>query len=146
LAAKLIATGLRPADISRELFDTRPFGAVRLLGAVLGRARLEPDRAGGKGLVCAHATEADLAEHGQPAHVLESFIDVVRSTAEADVACLAKPIRPGEWAVSLRSKGAVDVAAVAVALGGGGHRLAAGFTGRGDVEAIFEAVRGQLDP
>lgn len=146
LAAELISAGLRPAEISRQLFDTRPFGAVRLLGEVLRRARLEPERASGYGLVCAHATADDMAEYDQPGHVLESFIDVVRSTAEADVACLAKPVRPGEWAVSLRSKGAVDVSVVAVALGGGGHRLAAGFTGYGDVEAIFDAVRGQLDP
>jgi phosphoesterase RecJ-like protein len=47
--------------------------------------------------------------------------------------------------VSLRSKGAVDVSAVAVALGGGGHRLAAGFTGHGRAEDVIGLVREQLD-
>jgi phosphoesterase RecJ-like protein len=50
-----------------------------------------------------------------------------------------------EWAVSLRSKGAVDVSKVAVALGGGGHRLAAGFTGHGTPGDVVVAVREQLD-
>jgi bifunctional oligoribonuclease and PAP phosphatase NrnA len=47
--------------------------------------------------------------------------------------------------VSMRSKGAVDVGAVAVALGGGGHRLAAGFTGHGNPGEVVVAVREQLD-
>ncbi len=45
----------------------------------------------------------------------------------------------------MRSKGAVDVSRVAVALGGGGHPFAAGFTGRGTVEQVVESIRGQLD-
>jgi phosphoesterase RecJ-like protein len=47
--------------------------------------------------------------------------------------------------VSLRSKGDTDVSAVAVALGGGGHRLAAGFTAHGDVADILADVRGKLE-
>ena len=56
-----------------------------------------------------------------------------------------KQTGPEEWAVSLRSKGAVDVSAVAVALGGGGHRLAAGFTGWGTPEEVVATVREQLE-
>jgi len=48
--------------------------------------------------------------------------------------------------VSLRSRGETDVAAVAVDLGGGGHRLAAGFTGYGEAGEVLAAVRGRLDP
>jgi len=47
--------------------------------------------------------------------------------------------------VSLRSKGAVDVSGVAVALGGGGHRLAAGFTGHGAPGEVVAQVRALLD-
>ena len=45
----------------------------------------------------------------------------------------------------MRSKGAVDVSRIAVALGGGGHTFAAGFTGRGSVEQVVDSIRGQLD-
>ena len=61
--------------------------------------------------------------------MLDALIDPVRCVAEVDVSVVVKEVGPSEWAVSLRSKGAVDVSAVAVVLGGGGHRLAAGFTG-----------------
>ncbi|HKT02329.1 MAG TPA: DHH family phosphoesterase [Rugosimonospora sp.] len=143
LAARLLATGIRPAEISRRLFDSRPFGAMKLYGDVLARATLEPESGSG-GLVWSYATLADLARHGQGAHVLEGLIDAVRVVEEADVACVLKQAGPREWGVSLRSKGAVDVAAVAVALGGGGHRLAAGFTGRGTLEDVIESVRAAL--
>jgi bifunctional oligoribonuclease and PAP phosphatase NrnA len=144
LAARLLETGIRPGEISRRIFDTRPFGAVRLYGEVLGRAELEPAAASGVGLVWTYATLADLGRHDQQPYVLEGLIDSVRCTAEADVACVVKQVRDGEWAVSLRSKGAVDVSRVAVALGGGGHRLAAGFTAHGTVEDVISAIRTRL--
>ncbi|XVV11485.1 DHH family phosphoesterase [Actinoplanes sp. CA-131856] len=145
LAARLIATGISPAEISRRIFDTRPFGAMKLSGEVLGRARLDVTAAGGRGLVWTYATTDDLERYDQKPYVLDSLIDPVRSVAEADVAVLVKQASDGEWAVSLRSKGAVDVSAVAVALGGGGHRLAAGFTGHGTPEEIVQQVKDLLD-
>src|SRR5689334_15805620 len=145
LAARLIATGLSPGDISRRTFDTRPFGAMKLAGEVLGRAALDPTAAGGHGMVWTYATLADLARYGQRPYVLDSLIDPVRSVAEADVAVLVKQAAENEWGVSLRSKGAVDVSKVAVALGGGGHRLAAGFTGRGTPGEVVAQVRALLE-
>lgn len=147
LAARLLRTGIRQDEISRRLFDTRPFGALGLLADALSRADLLPTAAAGAGLVTSYATLDDLARHGQRPEVLESLIDVVRTAAEAEVACVAKQIGPQEWAVSLRSRGTVDVSRVAVGLGGGGHRFAAGFTGHGPVEQVFAAVRERLaDP
>jgi phosphoesterase RecJ-like protein len=77
--------------------------------------------------------------------VLDALIDPVRCVAEVDVSVVVKQLAEGEWAVSLRSKGAVDVGAVAVALGGGGHRLAAGFTGHGRPGDVVSAVRDKLE-
>ena len=44
----------------------------------------------------------------------------------------------------MRSKGRVDVSRVALALGGGGHRFAAGFTGHGNPGEVLRAVREEL--
>jgi phosphoesterase RecJ-like protein len=145
MAARLLATGIRPGDISRRIFDTRPFGAIKLFGEVLGRAALDPTAAGGHGMVWTYATLEDLDRHQQRPYVMDALIDPVRTVAEADVSVVVKQTGEREWAVSLRSKGAVDVGAVAVALGGGGHRLAAGFTGNGTPGDVVVAVREQLD-
>ncbi|SFO85637.1 phosphoesterase RecJ domain-containing protein [Geodermatophilus dictyosporus] len=142
LAARLLGTGIDHAAISRRLFDTAPFGWLRLLSAVTGRAALEPEVGGG--LVWTWSTTAEAAEHGLPGEQLEALVDVVRSTAEADVACVLKGQDDGTWSVSLRSRGATDVARVAMALGGGGHRAAAGFTSHEDRGTTMARIRGEL--
>jgi phosphoesterase RecJ-like protein len=144
MAARMLATGISPGDISRRTFDNRPFEAIKLFGEVLGRAQLDMAAAGGHGMVWTYATLDDLERHGQRPYVLDALIDPVRCVAEADVSIVVKQTAAGEWAVSLRSKGAVDVSRVAVALGGGGHRLAAGFTGFGEPADVVRTVREQL--
>ncbi|GAA0550636.1 bifunctional oligoribonuclease/PAP phosphatase NrnA [Paractinoplanes ferrugineus] len=145
LAARLIATGISPGDISRRIFDSKPFGAMKLTSEVLERATLDRAAAGGRGMVWTYATQDDLARHDQRPYVLDTLIDPVRSVAEADVAVVIKESPGGDWAVSLRSKGAVDVSRLAVSLGGGGHRLAAGFTGRGSPAEVAATVRSRLE-
>ena len=140
LAARLVETGINPGEVSQRIFDSRTFGAVKLYGEVLSRAVLEVE----KRLVWTTATLDDLKRHDQPVHVLEGLIDGIRSTVEADVACLLKQVAPEEWSVSLRGRGGVDVSRVAIALGGGGHRLAAGFTGLGSADEVLDRIRAEL--
>jgi phosphoesterase RecJ-like protein len=145
LAARLVQAGAEPAEVARRVLDSRPFAAIQLLTTVLARAELDQTAVTGKGLITSYATLADLDRHGQSTSVLESFIDILRTAEEADVACLVKPLAEGRWSVSLRSRGETDVSVVAVALGGGGHRLAAGFTGVGSVSEVLTSVRLKLD-
>ena len=128
LAARLLGTGIDPGEVAHELWDRAPFGYLGLLSAVLGRARLERAAAGGFGLVWTTVTRADRAAHGLPLEAAEPVIDVVRRTDEAEVAVVLKEADDGQWQVSARSKGAANVGRACVALGGGGHARAAGFT------------------
>jgi len=142
LAARLLATGIDHAAISQRLFDTAPFGWLGLLSVVTGRAVLEPGV--GAGLVWTWSSVAEAAEHGLPGEQLEALVDVIRATEEADVSCVLKGQDDGTWSVSMRSRGATDLSRVAVALGGGGHRAAAGYTSRLDREATIAALRVEL--
>ena len=142
LAARLLSTGIDHSDISRRLFDTAPFGWLGLLSVVTGRAVLEPDVAAG--LVWTWSSTAEAAEYGLAGEQLEALVDVVRSTEEADVACVLKGQDDGSWSVSLRSRGRTDVAKVATALGGGGHVLAAGYSSFVDREKTIAALREEL--
>jgi phosphoesterase RecJ-like protein len=141
MAARLLATGIEPDAVARELWDRAPFGYLGLLSAALGRARLEPAQAGGHGLVWTAVTRADRAAHGLPFDVAESVIDVLRRTDEADVAVVLKQSDDGLWQVSARSKGEVDVGSACTRLGGGGHRCAAGFTASGTAEEAMARLR-----
>ncbi len=144
MAARLLQAGVEPGMVAHELWDRSPFAFLRLLSAALGRARLEPDAAAGRGLVWTTVTRADRAEGGLPFDVAESVIDVVRRTDEADVAVVLKEDDDGRWQVSVRSKGTADVGRACVELGGGGHPLAAGFTGDGTAAEVIAALRRQL--
>src|SRR5882762_3999766 len=124
LAARLLELGVDNAAISRTLLDTHPFSWLPMLARVLSSARLVPDAAGGRGLVYAVVTHQEWA--GARPEEVESIVDIVRTTSQAEVAAVFKEIEPAHWSVSMRAKTAVDLAAVASSFGGGGHRLAAG--------------------
>ena len=146
LAGELLETGIAFDTIAREVFDAVPFGYLGVLGTALGRCQLEPEAAGGTGLVWTAVLAADRAEGQVPFDLVEPIIDVVRKASEAEVAMVVKEDDLGDLRVSLRSKGSADVSAVATRLGGGGHRYAAGFTATSrDLAEVVETVRIALD-
>jgi bifunctional oligoribonuclease and PAP phosphatase NrnA len=146
LAARLLAAGVRPDEVNRQLWSTAPFGYVAMLAAVLARARLDAAAAGGRGLVWTAVLQDDLRAAGLDIEAADGVMGTLRRTAEADVAVLVKEAADGTFRVSTRSRGATDVGAACGALGGGGHRLAAGFTSPVDPGATIEALRELLDP
>ncbi len=139
LAGRLLATGIDPGIVSRYLYDSAPFAYLPMLSAALGRARLEPDAAGGVGLVWTTVTRQDRGS--LPFDAAEPVIDVIRRTEEAEVAVVLKESDDGTWQVSTRSKSLVDVSAVCAALGGGGHARAAGFSASGGPDEAVAALR-----
>jgi phosphoesterase RecJ-like protein len=112
------------AALSQALYEDNGTAYLRLLGTALRRMRLDLDA----DLVWTYLTRADLDEAGVEPVETDDLIDVVRTAREADVTAVVKQQRDGRFKVSLRSRGGHDVASVAGRFGGGGHRLAAGYT------------------
>jgi bifunctional oligoribonuclease and PAP phosphatase NrnA len=144
LAARLLTTGINPADVSRPLYDTAPFAYLPMLASALNRTKLEPDACDGLGLVWTTVTRQDRG--ALPLDAAESVIDVIRRTEEAEVAVVLKEDNAGLWQVSIRSKSVTDVARAATALGGGGHARAAGFSAPGGPDETIAALRPLLVP
>jgi phosphoesterase RecJ-like protein len=139
LAARLVETGVDNAAISRTLMDSHPFAWLPMLSRVLGSAQLLPGAAGGRGLVYAVVDHQEWVS-SRPEEV-ESIVDIVRTTQQAEVAAVFKEVDPQQWSVSMRAKAAVDLAAVASVFGGGGHRLAAGYSTAGSIDDAVAALR-----
>lgn len=133
LAEELASFDIPIATISRQLFSENRFAYLQLASVALARAELDTELK----FVHTAVLMEDQRTYGVTYEEVEGLIEWVRSTAEAEVACVLKETGDG-FRVSLRSVDAVDVGAIAHALGGGGHRLAAGFTIR---EPLTEAVR-----
>jgi phosphoesterase RecJ-like protein len=141
LAARLVETGVDNATISRTLMDTHPFSWLPMLSRVLGSAQLVPDAAGGRGLVYAVVPYEEWT-NARPEEV-ESIVDIVRTAQQAEVAVVFKEIEPQHWSVSMRAKD-YDLASVATRFGGGGHRLAAGYSTSGTAADVVRQLRTAL--
>jgi len=135
-AAELRELGVDHELVAEKIFESLSFSCLHVLGVVMSRAVLED------GVVWSWMTSSDLGE--LPIEETEHFIEELKVVKEAGVAALLKQQTPGEWRVSLRSRGGVDVSAVAQSFGGGGHARAAGFTGKGDLEALRKALIGRI--
>jgi len=139
MATELSRFGLPIADMSRQLFEEHRFAYLQLAAAALQRAELDTQRH----FVATWVTAHDLQRFGVELDEVEGLIDLVRRTAEADVSCVLKEADDGTR-VSLRSISDVDVAAIAISFGGGGHRAAAGFTSPLPIPEVLEQIRAAL--
>ncbi len=134
VAAELRRHQFDHARMAQTLFEDNSFAYLRFMAIALQRLKLvEP-----VSLVWTYVTQADIRQAGVEMGDTDDLIDVVRTAREADVACVVKQQKDGRLKVSLRSKGNTDVGAAAGRFGGGGHRLAAGYTSAGGLE---ETVR-----
>lgn len=141
-AIRLLEAGVDPESTARSLMDTHPFDWLRMLSQVLAEAQLEREAARGLGFV--HAAVRQAHSDGLGPEQLDSVIDVIRTAGEAEVAAVFKEVAQDRWSVSLRSKSRLDVGKAAVACGGGGHRLASGFTVEGPLEGALADLRRAL--
>lgn len=136
LAAELLAAGVRQYEVTKAVFETNDIRYLRLLSGVLGRISQVPEAS----LVWTSVTLQDLKAHGIGMDATEGLIDLVRTDGASDVAAVLKEQPEGGFKVSLRSKGATNVAEIAGRFGGGGHALAAGFTSERDSAATVDAI------
>jgi bifunctional oligoribonuclease and PAP phosphatase NrnA len=139
LAEELASFGVPVARLCRELFDEHRFNYLQMAAKALSRAELDTKL----GLIATTISESDMREFGVDYDEAEGLIDWVRTAAEAEVACVLKEC-DGTMRVSLRSVHTVDVGVVAAALGGGGHRLAAGFSTTMSATETLAAVKREL--
>jgi phosphoesterase RecJ-like protein len=135
-AARLTDLGADPSAIAREVYDTRPLHAMRLLGRALCSVETTAD---GR-VAWAVITKSDLDELGATDADTDSIINYVRMARGASVAILLREVEPHSIRISLRSRDGIDVNQVARAFGGGGHVAAAGCT----IDAPLEEARRRM--
>jgi len=142
LAAELREHPFDHTRLAQALYEDNATTYLKLLGVALHRITLAEQA----DLIWTYLTQADLADAGVHPSETDDLIDVVRTARETDVAAVMKQQRDGRFRVSLRSRGSHDVSKVASIFGGGGHRLASGYTSNhglaGTVERLEAALRG----
>lgn len=139
-ARRLAAFDLPIADLSRWLTEEDPYNFLKMAGQALS----EMERDQQSQLVSAIATKKMQEEYGITYEQTEGLIELVRRTKESDVACVVKEYLPGEYKVSMRSLGLIDVCEIASSFGGGGHKFAAGFSSNLEPKEIITKVRRKI--
>lgn len=137
LAARLVEAGADNAAISRTLLDSHPYAWLPMLSRVLATAQLLPHAVAGRGLVFVAVSHDEYAN--SRSEEVESIVDIVRTTQQAEVAVVFKEIEPQQWSVSMRAK-SYDLVSVATQFGGGGHQLAAGYSALGPIDDVVAAL------
>lgn len=141
IAARLREHDFDHAGLVRAMYEDNDPAFLRLLGTALRRMTEVPEAS----VVWTYLTLADLADAGVAPGDTDDVIDVLRTARDVDVAAVLKQQRDGRFKVSVRSRGGHDLSAVASAFGGGGHRLAAGYTSEhgpeGTIERLVAALR-----
>jgi phosphoesterase RecJ-like protein len=138
-AAELTGYGVDPARIFRHVYENTSYERLRLAGVVLAKTVFDRET----GFIFTAITKEDFAATGASVEDTENLIDSLRAVAGVRVAAVFKETEGG-LRVSLRSTGAVDVGLIAGEQGSGGHRLAAGYNGRGGIEESLADLKLKL--
>ena len=124
IAAELLAAGVDAPGLGAAIYERRSPGSVRLLGLALSGLQL-----GAEGrLAWATVPLSMFAQAGATEEEADGIVEKLREVAGVEALFVARESADGTVRVSLRSKGAIDVNAVARRFGGGGHVQAAGCT------------------
>ena len=142
VAASLREYGFDHARLAQALYEDNAREYLPIAATALERVAYVPEA----DLVWTYLTQADLSDAGVHPADTDDLIDLIRTARDVDVAAVLKQQRDGRFKVSARSRGGHDLAAVAAMFGGGGHRLAAGYTSAhgpaGTIAQLAAALRG----
>jgi phosphoesterase RecJ-like protein len=146
VAGELVGSGANVAEIGHEVYQSFPLSRVRLLQHVYSHFKLTHQNQ----IAYFWLKKSDYLRTGADPSDSEGLIDHIRAIEPVVVACVFEEIEPQLVRVSLRSKSAlVDVNAIALRFGGGGHRAAAGMRVEGmplSVQrSVISAVKKALD-
>lgn len=145
IAAVLMEKGIDFSGIADRTYVQKTYEQNQILAKAIENSRLYLDGA----CICSVVTQAEMdACHVLPKH-LEGIVSQLRSTKGVEAAVFFYPKEEGGYKISFRSASdTVNVAAIAMHFGGGGHIRAAGASTdlppQECLEQILELIRRQI--
>lgn len=140
ICGDMVAAGVNAWYISERLYESQPRARLELLALALATLTISPC-----GTFASLTVSLDMyGKSGATAELTDGFVNYPRSIQGVEVAIFFREISAGFYKVGFRSKGKVDVSALAAHFGGGGHHNAAGCTIQGDLESVREKLFSHL--
>jgi phosphoesterase RecJ-like protein len=140
ICRRCMEAGVQPPAVARSIFDSNNLGRLKLFGAVLSKMQLDDSRR-----IATVYVDRKLADDcGGTYEDTEGLINLPLTVKEILAVVFFKEHGPADWRVSLRSKGDIDVNAVAKEFGGGGHKNASGCSAHGTLEELKATFQQRL--
>jgi phosphoesterase RecJ-like protein len=140
LARNLALAGADPIRIAQDVCFSTSTSKMLLLGAALCNLKRDGP------LVWLWVTLDDMVRTGAVEEDCEGIVNFAVCISEVEAAIFLRETPEGRMRVSLRSKGKVNVAAIAGRLGGGGHENLAGCTVEGPLDRALDEILAELRP
>src|SRR3954452_2182510 len=132
ISKQCLEAGVDPVAVARNVYDSNNMGRLKLFGAVLSAMQIDQT-----GRIAIVYLDHDMARAaGGTYEDTEGLINLPLTVKEILAVVFFKQIEGDEYRVSMRSKGEIDIGAIAKEFGGGGHKNAAGCTVTGAVDAL----------
>jgi phosphoesterase RecJ-like protein len=138
LAKFLVEHGADPSKIAHNVYFSSPMSKMCLLGAAL--STLQRDGA----ITWMSVTRQDMERFGALDEDCEGLVNYALGISGVEVAIFFREVANERIRVSIRSKGAVNVAEIAARFGGGGHECAGGFSTEGPVKDAATRILAEL--
>jgi phosphoesterase RecJ-like protein len=132
ICRQCLEAGVNPPAVARSIFDSNNLGRLKLFGAVLNQ--MELDSSARVATLC--VTHQLARESGGTYEDTDGLINQPLTVKEIRAVAFFKEQGPDDWRVSMRSKGDIDVNAIAKEFGGGGHKNASGCSANGTFPAL----------
>ncbi len=137
ICRQCVEAGVSPPAVARAIFDSYSLGRLRLQTAVLSDMELDET-----GRLAILTVDQELVEAcGGTYEDIEGLANVPLTVKDISAVVFFKGNGADDWRVSMRSKGDVDVRAVASHFGGGGHKNASGCSATGRLDDLKAAFR-----
>lgn len=128
VASELIKAGARPEKVGEAVYNNYPWSRIELMRRVLSTVKRN-----GSGNVAAMRQTLEMQqESGAIDGDNNGFVNIPLAAKDVRAVVYMREVGPGKYRASLRSKGNINVARVAEAFGGGGHKNASGLSINGD--------------
>jgi phosphoesterase RecJ-like protein len=132
ICRRTLDAGVDPVLVARKVYDSNSMGRLKLFGAVLSAMQIDPS---GR-IAIVYLDHAMARAAGGTYDDTEGLVNLPLTVKEIEAVVFFKQIEGETFRVSLRSKGDIDVGAVAKNFGGGGHKNAAGCTVTGAIDDL----------
>lgn len=141
IARHLVSVGADPYEVASNLYNIYSLGAVKVQSEALTKLHTYAEGRIGEAVV----DKEMLSHNGASIDDLDNLAERIREIIGIEISAAIREDKD-LWRISLRSSTpALDVSEVAAKFGGGGHKVAAAFRWRSDINELLPKLRLELE-